>query len=434
LTVPPATRTAWTARLDPDRRSAAVDTAREVVRRSSDPARIAAVLARGGGLDEHWNAVGIARGDAGIAVLAGYADRCLPGEGWDAVGHEFLTRAVRAAERRPPPPGLYAGLAGVAFAASQLSRDGTRYRTLAAELDAAVVGSAAPVARRLTEPGTLGVGDVDLLSGAVGLAVHALREPRGRPAEQLLAGLVAVVLADADPPRWATPPQSMDARSRAMFPTGNLNCGLAHGLPGILAVLALAAQAGAEVPRLAEALRAGAGWLLDHGRADEWGVNWPAAVPLPPTGPEAVPPARAGWCYGSPGVSRALWLAGRALGDPALRELAVEAMGAVLRRPADERRVPSPTFCHGVAGLLQVVLRFAADTGLPVFDRAAVELTDTLLAAYDPDRPLGYRTLDPAGAPIDRAGLLDGAPGVALVLLAAATDVEPSWDRLFLLS
>jgi lantibiotic biosynthesis protein len=29
---------------------------------------------------------------------------------------------------------------------------------------------------------------------------------------------------------------------------------------------------------------------------------------------------------------------------------------------------------------------------------------------------------------------LDGAPGVVLVLLAAATDVEPSWDRLFLLS
>jgi hypothetical protein len=30
--------------------------------------------------------------------------------------------------------------------------------------------------------------------------------------------------------------------------------------------------------------------------------------------------------------------------------------------------------------------------------------------------------------------LLDGAPGVALVLLAAATPVEPTWDRLFLLS
>jgi hypothetical protein len=35
---------------------------------------------------------------------------------------------------------------------------------------------------------------------------------------------------------------------------------------------------------------------------------------------------------------------------------------------------------------------------------------------------------------VDRPGLLDGAPGAALVLLAAATDVEPAWDRVFLLS
>jgi hypothetical protein len=34
----------------------------------------------------------------------------------------------------------------------------------------------------------------------------------------------------------------------------------------------------------------------------------------------------------------------------------------------------------------------------------------------------------------DQPGLLDGAAGVALVLLAQATGVEPSWDRLFLLS
>jgi hypothetical protein len=47
---------------------------------------------------------------------------------------------------------------------------------------------------------------------------------------------------------------------------------------------------------------------------------------------------------------------------------------------------------------------------------------------------LGFRSLEPAGNAVDQAGLLDGAPGVALVLLAAATDAEPTWDRLFLLA
>ena len=34
----------------------------------------------------------------------------------------------------------------------------------------------------------------------------------------------------------------------------------------------------------------------------------------------------------------------------------------------------------------------------------------------------------------DRVGILEGAAGVALALLAAATDVEPEWDRMLLVS
>ena len=109
-------------------------------------------------------------------------------------------------------------------------------------------------------------------------------------------------------------------------------------------------------------------------------------------------------------------------------------MQAVYRRPVRERQIDSPTFCHGVAGLLQITLRFAHDTGAAVFAEAAADLTDQLLAAHDPDGLLGYRSIEPGGNAVDQAGLLDGAPGVALVLLAAATDAEPTWDRLFLLA
>jgi hypothetical protein len=129
-----------------------------------------------------------------------------------------------------------------------------------------------------------------------------------------------------------------------------------------------------------------------------------------------------------------LWFAGEALDDQGVRDVAVEAMRAVFRRPIAERRIESPTFCHGVAGLLQVVVRFAHDTRLPAFSAAATELVDALLAAYEPDRPLAYASIEPGPNPVDRPGLLDGAPGVALALLAAATDTEPVWDRLFLLS
>jgi len=106
----------------------------------------------------------------------------------------------------------------------------------------------------------------------------------------------------------------------------------------------------------------------------------------------------------------------------------------VYRRPLSARQIDSPTFCHGVAGLMQITLRFAHDTGLPQFREAAQALGSQLLSLYDPKTLLGYYSLEPGGNRVDQPGLLDGVPGVVLVLLAAATDVEPAWDRLFLLS
>jgi hypothetical protein len=133
-------------------------------------------------------------------------------------------------------------------------------------------------------------------------------------------------------------------------------------------------------------------------------------------------------------VARALWLAGRALDDDGLRALAVEGMAAVYRRPKQELRIPSATFCHGVAGLLHVTLRFWRDTGDQIFSAAADDLLAQVLAAYDPARPVGYATMEGDGTVVDQAGLLDGAAGVALTLLAAGGGPEPSWDRIFLLS
>jgi hypothetical protein len=129
-----------------------------------------------------------------------------------------------------------------------------------------------------------------------------------------------------------------------------------------------------------------------------------------------------------------LWLAGKALSRDEWCTLALDAMLAVHRRPRDVQAIDSPTFCHGLAGLLQVTLRFAHDSGEPALFNAAAELVAAILQAYEPHSLLGYRNWEPGNIRVDQAGLLDGAPGVALVLLAAATDVEPVWDRAFLLS
>jgi hypothetical protein len=107
---------------------------------------------------------------------------------------------------------------------------------------------------------------------------------------------------------------------------------------------------------------------------------------------------------------------------------------SVLRRPVELRHLSSPTYCHGVAGLLNIVLRFARDAASGPLGDAATALVDQLLVAYDPELPFGYASLEAGNEPVDRAGVLNGAAGVAMVLMAASAGIEPAWDRMFLLS
>jgi hypothetical protein len=277
----------------------------------------------------------------------------------------------------------------------------------------------------------------DLISGLAGVGSYLLTrqdDPAAQDAlREVIVSLVALAGNEAGLPHWHSPPAMLDEYMLQSYPNGNLNCGLAHGIPGPLAVLTLAYRADVGVPGLPEAIDRIAAWLAGHHLEDAWGVNWPTGVPL--DAPDsAAGPSRSAWCYGGPGVARALWLAGTALDHPGYQALGVSAMEAIYRRPLLERRIDSPTFCHGVAGLLQITLRFAHDTGLPQFREAAQALTTQLLELEEPGTLLGYRSIEKEGRRVDQPGLLDGAPGVAMVLLAAATGVEPAWDRLFLLS
>ncbi|MDQ1031273.1 hypothetical protein QF035_008855 [Streptomyces umbrinus] len=437
----------WTSILSAGQQSAALFVAQDVVGRVTDHRILMETLAAAHHQTQYpdsivWQPHGLASGNAGIAVVCSYVDQYLPNKGWDAVGHEFLVASTRAAQRSPQlSSGLFAGLSGLAFAVHSLSRDGERYRRLLSALDQDLVPRTASIAAQLRRDATgMPVSAFDVVSGASGIAAYLLARDPYRLLPDLLTALVQLAAPTDGIPRWATPPEFLlNDPIRDSFPSGCLNCGLAHGIPGPLAVLSLALRAGHEVPGQAEAISSLAGWLVAHQVHDAWGAAWPAALPLaPPTGPPlpvgGSRRARSAWCYGGPGVARALWLAGEALEDSGWRRLAVEAIASVLRSPVSQRHVDSSTFCHGVSGLLHIVLRFAHDTGDDVLVDGARTLVDQLLRAYEHDRPFGYADLEPGGNSVDRADLLSGASGVAMVLHAAATGAEPVWDRMFLLS
>ncbi|MFI8433221.1 lanthionine synthetase C family protein [Streptomyces sp. NPDC079020] len=396
-----------------------------------------------------WNDHGTASGFAGLALLFGCLDRCREGEGWDRSAHEHLSVAVEAAQQVPYlPPGLSSGTAGLGFVALCLARGDQRYRRLRRTLDTRL---AEYVAAWIEGPepgdGRRSRRALDVITGAAGIAAYLVCRPETDALSSLRGPLLTWLAAHIIDGRLPLRPGSDAA-----------DCGLAHGLPGPVSALALARLRGITVPGTETALRTGTAWILDRRVADRWGTNWPmddsgsvppraaGSVPqgatgsppprtagsVPPRTPGDEPPTHAAWCYGAPGVARSLLLTGRALGDPAMVRTALNAVEAIRRRPDRQRRLVAPTFCHGEAGLAHLFHRTAVETGIGGFAAEADRLHRRLAGSFDPSARFGYRAVQVRGALTDSPGLLDGAAGVAAVLLSAAVDDPPDWDRLFL--
>jgi len=365
------------ALLDPATSARVAAVSADVAARAVDPERIAAGVAALADQSAFadvlpWRPMSLAAGDAGAAVLCAAMDDADPTGGWDRTGHRFLTSAVASCEEPAGSLSLFLGASGVLAAATLLSRGGSRYAGLRAQLMAALLPS---ISRAAGTAGDHGSG-YDVVTGLSGWTGALLLDP-GTPVAALdvLAGALARVGADLPQP------------------------GIAHGASGPLAALTLLAR---RTPGRRAAIRA----LADRVYAAEV--------------------ENVTWCTGAVGAARALWLAGRAIDDDLLCGRAEE----LALFDAEHR---TPNLCHGTAGALLVSALFWWDTGAERHRAHAVRLCTRLLAAYEPDSVFGFRDVEPGGAEVDNPGVLVGAAGIALVLSALTAPRPPAWPRLFLL-
>jgi hypothetical protein len=373
----------------------------------------------------------LADGRAGIAVFLSYLEAALPGRGYGEWALWQLGEALGGTARAVSPPQLFSGFPGVAWTLEHLS--GRLF-----ENDGEDAGE--EVARRLAEhlgeaPWT---GPVELVAGAAGLGIYAL-ERLGRPhGEECLVRtverLAEVAERRGDGITWWTPASWLTPFDRERFPTGRYTLGVSHGVPGVIAFLGEAAAA-IDSSAARTLLRGAVAWLCAQKLPAGSPSIFPAAV-----APGAAPvPTRLSWCYGDLGISLALLGAARRCGG---REWEAEALALArssAERPFEGSGVIDPGLCHGAAGAAHLFNRLFQATGEAVFSAAARGWIERLYAlrrvegaragfmAWLPGEAGGYEWLDDPG-------LLTGAAGVGLALLAAATAIEPAWDRILLVS
>lgn len=342
----------------------------------------------------------LAGGASGVALFFTYLAEAT-GQGEDA---ETAVRLLESAipEDNGADAALFEGRTGVAWVLAHL--DGW---VLDLADDDSLEGLECALLALLDGPP---IEDHDLVSGLVGFGVYACERLPGVTAWAALDRIVTRLgnLADEDGAgaRWFTPARRLSPAPRRLSPAGHWDLGMAHGAAGVVAFLAHARAAGADGPTADDLVGLAAEWLVRQ--------QLPPGSPSrysPWLAPDQPPrPARSAWCYGDPGVAVALLAAGR-------RDDAVEVARAAATRPVESCGVVDAGICHGAAGLLHVFNRLHQETGDGVLAEAARRWFEHTLLL-----------------PVAEDGFLEGRAGVGLALLAAATGIEPAWDRVLLLS
>jgi hypothetical protein len=368
-----------------------------------------------------------------VAILHAALDRT---GGDREVVHRWLAAAVAEQLSAAPGAGAWFGAPAVWFAFTHTTRDDS-YRTARAALDRSLdditrdrLAAAHARFHTRTRPH---LQEFDLVNGLAGLGGYLLqRDPAHPLVAQVLSYLVALtepVAADdaagiAVPGWWTTDPPSGQPTVRG----GHSDQGAAHGIGGPLSLLALAGRAGIWVPGQRAAMHRIIDWYDGIAATTDAGYWWPQRLTWPHRATDATAqtePGRPSWCYSTPGIARALQLAGIALGDIDLQHRAEHILLAAVTDPTQLQQVSDVSLCHGWAGIALTTWCAARDSTDSALTAALPALTDAFtdaLGATDCAPPLGAPT-----------GLVQGVAGAALTLHSLTENQVNGWARCLLL-
>ena len=368
-------------------------------------------------------------GAAGLAIFYTYLALANRWENADTWAMTWLETAIAGTADEKTQLSFFRGFPGVAWATTHLQD-----RIFAADEDP---NTAIDEALAAFLAGSPWPNLYDLVDGLVGLGVYALERLPNPCARQLLERIVDRLDVTAERTgagiTWWTAPEVLFGQQRISCPQGYYNLGLAHGVPGVIALLGRIGQAGIAQSQVTTLLEGAVAWLLAHKLPAGSGADftfWLAE------GADNEPTQLA-WCYGDLGISLALLAAARSMHRADWEREALTLATAAAERSSAELLVPDGGFCHGAAGIAHLFNRLYQATQQPLFCQTAQFWFEQTLQFYQPGQGVaGFSHWRSDGDDhygwVADPGLLTGAAGIGLTLLAATTAIEPEWDRMML--
>ncbi|WP_242307533.1 lanthionine synthetase C family protein [Bacillus cereus group sp. BfR-BA-01331] len=397
-----------------------------------------------------WEEGSLSTGYPSICLLLGELSEHYSNDKWDQIAHNYVLKINEyLAEKGMTSTSIFQGLAGIGLAVTALSKGFTRYQNFIEQINEIIIKQInlmLPLYYERLEANNLKMSDYDVISGLTGVGRYLLfyKERERDSLEKILSFLIKMTqdkkINGHLAPGWYTSSENQFLdHEKKLYPNGNFNLGLSHGITGPLALLAQSLENGIEVTGHKEAITKIADWIIQFKIETEKGLFWSFRVDweefIAGKGKKENI-SRAAWCYGTPGVARTIYLAGKALGNQEYIDVSLKALDDIFKLERNEWGLYSPTFCHGFAGLLHILNLMYIDTKEPNFKEYIMELLEMILEKFDKDSNFGFYNYELDKDKINSSiniGLIEGVSGILLVLLGLLKPIRTNWDAAFLL-
>lgn len=208
-----------------------------------------------------------------------------------------------------------------------------------------------------------------------------------------------------------------------------INFSLSHGLSGILLVLLNAYERSAHKALIEKVVRGGIRFMLKHKIDVDFSRNEYSFFPIVITrnANEIYAANRMAWECGDLNQVLLFYRAARLFSDEALKRQAdLIGMQSMMRRDEEATQVTTAGFCNGAAGLAQYCKTLYRETGLEVYQDGYLYWIERTILLLEEDLEKGRY----AGKEQE---LLDGALGIAFVLLSYVSNTDLRWSSALLL-
>ncbi|MCZ4247968.1 lanthionine synthetase C family protein [Bacillus amyloliquefaciens] len=394
-----------------------------------------------------WKSTALSHGIPGICILYGELNAHFPAEGWDELGHQYLSMLVdEIKEKGLQTPSMFSGAAGIGLAAVCLSQDFAYYNGFIARINE-YLAEVVPLLLNEYKQRQLYMTDYDVIEGVSGIASYLLLFQEDKRMKDLLIQILKYLVRLTEDinvkgekvPGWHIPSlhQFTDIEKKS-YPYGNFNIGLAHGIPGPICILSSALMEGIKVNGQEHAVEKMVEFLLEFSQNDKDRLYWKGIISFEEyqygLQPNTVNFSRDAWCYGRPGVCLALVKAGKALRNNQYINLGVQNLKYTI---SDIQGIFSPTICHGFSGIAQILLGVNQLTGQEHFKDELEKIKRKIVSFYDKNYIFGFHNYESLEGnkvvPLQYVGLLDGVVGVGLGILNMELGSKTEWTKALLI-